>query len=87
MSQHTLYGTQVGASFQQVCRKRMAEGMRTDFFFQTDALCQFLDDMENHDAGDVLPEIADEDKIFKSRLYFHQVTVGEVESDLLGGTR
>lgn len=39
--------------------------------------------MENHDAGDVLPEIADEDKIFKSRLYFHQVTVGEVEPDFL----
>jgi hypothetical protein len=65
----------------------MAECVRTDFFFQTYPGCQFLDDMENHDAGDVLPEIADKDKVFKSRLYFHQVTVGEVEPDFLDGAR
>ena len=87
MSQHALYGTQVGASFQQMCCKRMAESVRADFFFQTYPGCQVLDDMENHDAGDVLPEIADKDKVFKSRLYFHQVTVGEVEPDFLDGAR
>ena len=32
-------------------------------------------------------EIADKDKVFKSRLYFHQVTVGEVEPDFLDGAR
>ena len=46
----------------------MPERMRTDTFLQSDGRCQFLDDMEHHDAGNIFPEPADKYKIFISRL-------------------
>ena len=42
VTQHTLYGAQVGASFKQVGGKGMAEGVRTDVFGDAGLLRQFL---------------------------------------------
>ena len=50
MSQHALYGAQVCAAFQQVGGKRMAEGVRTDIFGDSCLFCEFLDEVEYHDA-------------------------------------
>lgn len=61
MPQHRLDGSEVGAAFQQMRRKRMPEGMGADRLPQTDAGRQLLDDVKNHDAGDVLSKFADED--------------------------
>ena len=60
VTQHTLYGAQVGASFKQVGGKGMAEGMGTDGLFQTDALGSFFNNVENLDARDVISKVADE---------------------------
>ena len=66
MPQHTLDGTQIGATFQQVSGERMAECMGTDVFFQADGIGQFLDEMEDHDSGNVLASFADEHIVFVS---------------------
>lgn len=58
VAQHTLYGAQVGSSFKQVGGKGMAEGVRTDVFGDAGLLCQFLNEMEYHDARDILPQRA-----------------------------
>ena len=50
MSQHALYGAQVCAAFQQVGGKRMAKGVRTDIFGDSRLFCEFLDEVEYHDA-------------------------------------
>ena len=52
VSQHTLYGTQVRASFQQVGGERMTEGMGTYVFMDTGGLRLLLDDMKYHDTGE-----------------------------------
>ena len=78
MTQHTLDCPQVGPAFQQVCGKGMPEGMRTDCLFDAGHSGQFLDDMEYHDAGNVLAEPADEYKIFVSGLDQSGVPVRKV---------
>ena len=40
--------------------------MGTDVFFQADGIGQFLDEMEDHDAGNVLSSFADEHIVFVS---------------------
>jgi hypothetical protein len=48
MTKHFLHSAQVGASFDQVGRKRMSEGMGTDFFLQADSLSQLSDNGKHH---------------------------------------
>lgn len=50
VSEHTLDGTEIGPSFQQMSGERVAKSVRTDVLGDTCGLCQFLDEMEHHDA-------------------------------------
>ena len=64
----------------------VTEGVRTDGLLQPDAFGQFLDDVEDHDAGDVLSESADEDIVVVARLDVLSVAVDEVMFEFLDGT-
>ena len=70
VSQHTLYGTQVCASFQQVGGEGMTEGVRADVFGDTGFLRQLLYQVKNHDARDTVPPAGKDYIIFKSFLLF-----------------
>lgn len=60
VAKHALDGTEIGTAFQQVGGEGVAEGMRTDVLGQSDGFTQDLDDVEYHDAGNVLASLADE---------------------------
>ena len=70
VAQHTLYGAQVGSSFKQVGGKGMAEGVRTDVFGDAGLLCQFLNEMEYHDARDIFAPACQEYIVFEVLLDF-----------------
>ena len=78
MAQHTLDGTQIGTTFQQVGGERMTECMRTDVLFQTNGIGQFLDEMEYHDAGNVLSSFADKHIVFVPGFDGCQIAVDEI---------
>jgi hypothetical protein len=48
MSEHLLYGTQIGAILQQMGGKRVPEGMGADGLANSTAFCQFLYYSKNH---------------------------------------
>ena len=48
MTKHLLNGSKVRPTFNQMCRERMAKGMRTYIFVDTRSFCQVFDDCENH---------------------------------------
>ena len=50
MAQHTLYGSQVGAAFQQMSSKRMTESVGADCFLQPNLFGQLFNDVKDHDA-------------------------------------
>ena len=50
VSQHTLYGAEVGTPFQKMGGKGVAKGMRTDVFGDARFLSQFFYQMKYHDA-------------------------------------
>lgn len=86
VSQHTLYGTQVRASFQQVGSEGMTEGVRADIFGDTGFLRQLLYQVKNHDAGDTVSPAGKEYIIFKSLLYFTNITVEQPVFYFFDGT-
>ncbi len=51
MSQHLLYGTQIGSPLYQMCGKGVAEGVRTDRLLETDGSGAGFDNVENHYTG------------------------------------
>ena len=57
----------------------MSEGMGADLFCKSGILCQWFDDTEDHNAGDIFPFTTDEYTIFEFGLDVHGVTVDEVE--------
>ena len=79
MPQHSLYHTEVRTSFEKVCGKGVAEGMRADVFGQADSFGQDFDDVEDHDAGNVLSFPANENKVFVAAMDFHRMAVNEIE--------
>ena len=86
VSQHTLYGTQVRASFQQVGSEGMTEGVRADIFGDTGFLRQLLYQVKNHDAGDTVSPAGKEYIIFKSFLYYTNITVEQPVFYFFDGT-
>lgn len=86
MSQHALDCPEVGSSLKQVGGEGMSEGVRTDSFLQSGLRGQFLDDVEDHDSGDVLPEAADEHEVFISGFYQSGVAVGKIVLQFVDGT-
>ena len=87
VTQHTLYGAQVGASFKQVGGKGMAEGVRTDVFGDAGLLRQFLDEMEYHDARDIFAPACQEYIVLEVLLDFPaSIAVHEPVPYLLDGT-
>ena len=84
--EHGLDGTEVGTPFKQMGGEGVTEGVRTDGLLQPDAFGQLLDDVEDHDAGDVLSESADEDIVVVARLDVLSVAVDEVMFEFLDGT-
>ena len=86
MSEHCLYGSEVCSPFKEVCGEGVAESVGADCLFQANQFCEFFDYMEDHDAGDVFPEAADEDEVFVAWLYKSLDTLGEVVHELFYGT-
>src|SRR3712207_1135558 len=86
MPEHTLDGTQIGPSFEQMCGERMAERMGADVFSDVCLHGKLFNQMENHDSGKRFSApVAHKDEIFVSRLYFNAVAVGEIESEFVYG--
>lgn len=50
VSEHALYGTQVGSSFQQMCGKGMAKGVWTDAFLYSSPFGMLFDNIKHHVA-------------------------------------
>ena len=53
--------------------------MRADVFGQADSFGQDFDDVEDHDAGNVLSFSANENKVFVAAMDFHRMAVDEIE--------
>ena len=51
MSEHFLYGAQIGAALEKMRGKGMTEGVRTDVFLYAALAAEFLYDVEYHCAG------------------------------------
>ena len=64
----------------------MSECMRTDILFQTNGIGKFLDEMEYHDTGNVLPPFTDEHITFISGFDGCQVAVDKLKSKFLDGS-
>ena len=75
MSQHALNCPQIGAAFQQMGGKGMAERVRTDILGDTGLFRQFFNHVKHHDAGDTIAPSCQKYVIFVSFLDFSQVTV------------
>ena len=61
----------------------MSERVRTYIFLQSDVFCQFLDDVEYHDARDVFSAFADKNKVFIAWFDCHVVSVDEIGLEFL----
>lgn len=48
VAEHHLYGAQIGAAFEQMRGKGMAQGVRRHVFANTTGLGGFADDVEHH---------------------------------------
>ena len=86
MAQHALDGTQVGSAFQQVGGEGMSECMWADVLLKPDGIGQLFDDMEDHNAGNVLASFADEHEVFEPGFDGRQVTVDEIKAQFLDGS-
>ena len=53
VAQHGLYGSQICTAGQEMSGEGVTQGMGTDFFMDVCFFCQFLDEVENHDASDI----------------------------------
>ena len=70
VTQHTLYGAQVGASFKQVGGKGMAERVRTDILGDAGRFRQVFNHVKHLDAGDTIAPSCQKYVIFVSYLAF-----------------
>ena len=69
VSQHSLYGTQVCTTLQELCRKAMAEGVRANVLANACLLGIILDIDKERDAAQVLSSTQrDKDIVFLARL-------------------
>ena len=75
MSQHALNCPQIGAAFQQMGGKGMAERVRADILGDAGLFRQFFNHVKHHDAGDTIAPSCQKYVIFVSFLDFSQVTV------------
>ena len=64
MTEHFLHGSQVSASFDEVCREGMSESMRTDTFFQIYFFSELFDDGENHNPAELASSLIEENDVF-----------------------
>lgn len=87
VAQHCLDGTQVGAPFQKMGGKGVAEGMGTDGFGDACSLSIEFDVVEDRNAGEVLPaSVADEDIVLLAALGRNRIAVDEPEAKFLDGS-
>lgn len=70
MSQHALNGPQIGAAFQQMGGKGMAERVRADILGDAGLFRQFFNHVKHHDAGDTIAPSCQKYVIFVSFLDF-----------------
>ena len=66
--------------------ERVSEGVGADVLGQSDGFGQNLDDVEDHDARDILSFTADEDKVLVATFDVHRMSVNEIELKLADGT-
>lgn len=84
MTQHTLDGTQVGATLKKVCGERVAEGMRTDRFADSGFGCQILHYIKYHDSRQrPAASEAQEKERLCTRFYCYMATVRQIQCDFM----
>ena len=87
VAQHALNGSQIGAAFQQVSGKGVAEGVRADVLGDAGFFGQFFNQVEDHDTGEPFSSaMAHEHVVFVFFFYFNLVAVEEIELYLMDGT-
>ena len=79
MAEHLLYGTQVGASFEQVGGKTVAQGVGADVFLNAAGLAPFLDDVEYHDAAQPASASVEKEYVFVAPLGSEVAALFQVE--------
>ena len=79
MTQKLLHLADIGSARQQMGGEGVAEGMRADAFFEPDVVGKLFDDVENHDAGNVLSAFADEYIVFEIFFDGHPVSIDEIK--------
>ena len=69
VSEHLLYGEQVGAAFEQVCGKAMPERVWTDGLCDAVFLSQVFHDEENHLSREACSTAVEENRVSEFRFY------------------
>ena len=84
MSQHALYGPQIGSSLQEMGCKRVPEGMRAYGFFNPCLCGKILDNIKHHHAGQRTAAAQAQEQIgLGTAFYLHVATVRQVVANLL----
>lgn len=83
VAEHLLDGPQVGAAFQQVRGKRMAEGMWADPFMDTSQGDLLLDDVEDHDPRERGAPAVEKQDVLEAFLGYDLDPVLEIVVDLM----
>ena len=78
MTEHLLYGTEVGAALKQMCGKRMPQGMRTDRTCYPRQRCQFLYYIEYHDPREMCAAAAQKQILLLAGLYIYGRTLRQL---------
>ena len=63
MTEHLLYGQQIGSAFQQVCGEAVPEGVWADGLGDTISFSQVLDNQEDHLACKACATAVEENRI------------------------
>ena len=85
MSQHHLYGPQVGTSLEQMSGKAVTEGVRTDVFGDAYLLGQLFDEVKHHNARDAVTPTGQEEGVFRTGLDALEFAVLQPVGNLLDG--
>lgn len=69
VAKHLLDGSQVGATFEQVCGEGMSQCVWTHRLLDASQLTQLLDDVENHHSCESSSSAVEEEDVFTFGLY------------------
>ena len=87
MAEHGLYGSEVGAAFEERCGETVAKGVGRYGLLDAGSLYEPLDNVEYHDTCEALATtVAYKDIVFVAGLDVYVTAVGKVHLEFVDGT-